>query len=99
MSGPPDPVSVEQPAGSQPAATSGRQRRRVRLFGGLVMVAAGFLAGLVLLIYPWLQWWDDNLFSAWLPLWNSGYLRGAVAGLGAVNLALSLSSMMRIRRR
>lgn len=62
------------------------------------MAAAGFLAGLVLLVYPWLEWWDENLFSAWLPLWSSGYLRGAIAGLGAVDLVLSFTSMVRLRR-
>jgi len=65
----------------------------------VVGVGGAFTASLVLLVYPWLQWWDDNYFSRLIPVWSSGYLRGAVTGLGVVNLVLSLGSMVRIRRR
>lgn len=99
MSDSPDPVSLEQTAVPPPAATHAKRRLRLHAFGALMLLAAGFLAGLVLLVYPWLEWWDDNLFSTWLPVWSSGYFRGAIAGLGAVDLALSLSSMVRVRRR
>ena len=46
--------------------------------------------GLFLLIFPWTEYWDGNYFSSLLPqlrdYWNNMYVRGAVSGLGVVNL-------------
>lgn len=99
MSAPPNPASLEPVLTSAPEGMLSRWRRRARTLWTLVVVACGFLAGLILLVYPCLEWWEENLFSAWVPLWGSGYLRGAISGLGVVSLVLSLSSMVRIRRR
>lgn len=93
MSGASDP--------DQLAAASARTARsspaRVALTS--MSFAAPFLASLVLLIYPWMERWERNGLSAWVPAWSSGYLRGAVSGLGGVTLCLSLSSLVRVRRR
>jgi len=64
-----------------------------------LFIALAFLSSLVLLVYPWLEWWDDNRFASWFSIWNSGYLRGGLSGLGAVTLAISVASMSRIGRR
>ena len=57
--------------------------------------------GLYLLIVPWTESWDGNYFSG-LPqmkiYWDNLYVRGAVSGLGAVNLLISLSEIFRLRR-
>ncbi|MGC8794437.1 MAG: hypothetical protein ACP5U2_13715 [Bryobacteraceae bacterium] len=93
MSQPPDPVPVETPA---------RVPRFVsvtRLLAGLARSAVPFVASLVLLLYPWMERWERNRFATWLPVWSSGYLRGAVSGLGAVSLSLSLGSLVRLRRK
>ncbi len=96
MTAPPDPPSLASP----PAALTPRPAYRLaRTLASLSLLSAGFLSGLVLLVYPCLDAWGDNFFSSLLPLWNSGFLRGAFAGLGAVTLALTLSSLVRIRRR
>ncbi|MGH9720590.1 MAG: hypothetical protein ACRD8O_10285, partial [Bryobacteraceae bacterium] len=47
--------------------------------------------GVVLLILPWSEWWDNNYFSAagrWHDFWDNAYLRGAVSGLGVVNISI-----------
>jgi hypothetical protein len=58
--------------------------------------------GMYLLIVPWTESWDGNYFSALLPhmksYWDNLYVRGAVSGLGAVNLYISLSEIFRLRR-
>ena len=56
----------------------------------LVVAAFFFEAGLVLLILPWSGFWDRNLFLQWsqtlFEVTRSAYVRGAVSGLGFVNL-------------
>jgi hypothetical protein len=46
--------------------------------------------GLLLLVLPWSTFWEQNYFAAaspWLgALLANNYLRGAVSGLGVVNL-------------
>ena len=56
--------------------------------------------GLYLLIVPWTEFWDGNYFSGLLPraYWDNLYVRGAVSGLGAVNLYISLFEIFRLRR-
>ena len=58
--------------------------------------------GLYLLIAPWTDSWDGNYFSGIVPqlseYWGNFYLRGAVSGLGVVNLYISLVEIFRLRR-
>jgi hypothetical protein len=58
--------------------------------------------GVVLLVFPWSEYWDNNFFSNWIPslrdLWDNPYLRGAVSGLGIVNFYISFSELFRLRR-
>lgn len=58
--------------------------------------------GIFLMVFPWTPWWDGNYFSAVLPrlhqYWDNMYLRGAVSGLGVVNLYISLIEALRLRR-
>jgi hypothetical protein len=56
----------------------------------LVVAAFFFEAGLVLLILPWSGFWDRNLLFEWsqtlFELTRNAYIRGAVSGLGFLNL-------------
>ena len=58
--------------------------------------------GLFLLIFPWTESWDNNYFSGLMPqmksFWDNLYVRGAVSGLGVVNLYISLVEIYRLRR-
>jgi hypothetical protein len=58
--------------------------------------------GFFLTVFPWTEYWDNNFFSSWLPqwhqYWDNMYVRGAVSGLGVVNLYISLVEMFRLRR-
>lgn len=57
--------------------------------------------GCFLLVFPWVgEVWDNNFFSSMLrsAYWNSGYFRGAVSGLGAINLYIAFVEILRLRR-
>ncbi len=58
--------------------------------------------GFVLLLLPWTDLWDANYFSsltpAWNPLWLSAYVRGAVSGIGLVNMWIGVAEAWRMWR-
>ena len=68
----------------------------------VVFIAFCLEVGLYLLMVPWTESWDGNYFSGLLPqmkpYWDNLYVRGAVSGLGAVNLYISVVEIFRLRR-
>jgi hypothetical protein len=60
----------------------------------LLLTAFFFESGLVLLIVPWSIYWEQNYFVQTLPavqeFINNDFVRGAVSGLGLVNLVAGL---------
>jgi hypothetical protein len=92
---------------SQPAATSDpprpakanrftRWHHRILAF---CFVIFAFELGLFLLVFPWLRSWDLN----WVPVhspkfaavWMSRYFRGALSGLGLLNIYIALVEFIR----
>ena len=66
-----------------------------------LLLAAFFLeVGFVLLVVPWSSYWDRNFFSqAWPPLHavlTSNYVRGAISGLGIVNVLAAVGEIAEI---
>lgn len=59
----------------------------------LLSISSSFLVGLVLVFAPWTPLWDSNgllqLWPAARGLLLSAFTRGAVTGLGLVNLVLA----------
>lgn len=59
-----------------------------------------FLLGVLLLLVPWLGYWDHNFFldkyPALIPILLHPSVRGAVTGLGALDILLA-GSMLRGR--
>ncbi len=70
--------------------------------GALIYVFLCFELGVFLLLFPWLDLWQQNLFSnlspAWYEVWISPYFRGAISGLGLLDLCISFSELFRLRR-
>jgi hypothetical protein len=68
----------------------------------VVFIAFCVELGLSLLIYPWTEYWSKNYFSIAIPAlsdyWDNVYLRGAISGLGVVNLYISFIEIFRLRR-
>ena len=69
-----------------------------RLLGFLLVIFALEL-GLFLVVFPWLKSWDLNSMRFRSPalakLWMTGYFRGAISGLGALNLYVALAELIR----
>lgn len=74
---------------------------------GVVWVIFCFEIGVFLLVFPWLDFWEHNLFSNlgygelsqyWEAIWDSHWFRGAVSGLGVVNLLISFIEVFQLRR-
>ncbi|MGE0591447.1 MAG: hypothetical protein AB7G23_05760 [Vicinamibacterales bacterium] len=64
-----------------------------------VLLAALFLEfGAVLVVAPWSAFWDRNYFGEALPLLDAlvtnNFVRGAVSGLGLVNLSVGLVELL-----
>jgi hypothetical protein len=57
--------------------------------------------GIVLVLFPWSSMWDRNYFFTlaprWAALFASSYVRGAVSGIGLVNVAIAVSEAWRLR--
>ena len=68
---------------------------------GMLLVILCFQVGIFLLAFPWSPYWNNNYFSwlspAWRELWINPYFRGAVSGLGMVNLCLSVIEVFRLQ--
>ena len=64
----------------------------------LLLVALFFEVGIVLTVVPWSVYWDRNYFAETMPLLHvlitNNFVRGAVSGLGLVNLATALGDLL-----
>jgi hypothetical protein len=64
----------------------------------LLLVALSLEVGLVLLFVPWSRYWEQNYFAEALPVLRpvvmNHYVRGAVSGLGIVNLVVGIGDLV-----
>lgn len=69
----------------------------------LLVIALLIELGLLLIVIPWSAYWDRNYFAQLSPVVNAvvtnNYIRGAVTGLGAVNLFAALADLAALVRR
>ena len=60
----------------------------------LLLVTFFLEVGFVLVLVPWSAYWDRNYFAQALPqvhaVLNHKFIRGAISGLGIVNLVVGL---------
>ncbi len=58
--------------------------------------------GLFLIIFPWVEVWEKNFFARLSPALTAVlmnyFFRGAISGLGIVNLWLSLAEILRLSK-
>jgi hypothetical protein len=66
----------------------------------LLIVAFFFEFGFALLIVPWSAFWDRNYFAEMVPALHAvitnNFVRGAVSGLGVINLLSGLGELISI---
>ena len=89
---PPAPVADGSPV----------RRTWVQKLGTLLFVLVSFEVGAFLLLFPWMDYWDHNSIAALAPwmrdVWDSAYFRGALSGLGLVNIYIALAEIFHLRR-
>lgn len=75
----------------------------------IIYIVVSLEIGLLLVIIPWYsQFWEENYFlylmtekfnAGWLPpLVTSGWMRGAVTGLGLLNIVIGIREIAIFRR-
>jgi len=94
------PISEEVPFPSP--VNPARRGRALQITMALLVVIVCLELGLFLLVFPWTDYWTSNYFAAFIPqyfwIWDSAYFKGAISGLGVVNLCICGSEMIRLRR-
>ncbi|MBI2189305.1 MAG: hypothetical protein HYU37_19580 [Acidobacteria bacterium] len=64
----------------------------------LVYIVFFLEAGFVLIVIPWLAFWDRNYFAQLLPTLHAvitnNFVRGAVSGLGVINIVVGLRELL-----
>jgi len=96
-------MSTETPhATAEPAArseNSGRLQHWHRRVLGFSLVIFALELGLFLFILPWRPEWNSNWLPAhsreWSWLWLSRYFRGAVSGLGLLNIYIAFAELIK----
>jgi hypothetical protein len=63
----------------------------------LLLIVFYIEVGLVLTVVPWSVYWERNYFADLVPLLHAittnNFVRGAISGLGVVNLVAALSEL------
>jgi hypothetical protein len=93
------PTGTEEPV---PVPVEPPRYRWYHKLSAVLLVTFCLEIGLFLLIFPWTEYWDNNYFATLLPewrqFWTNTYFRGAISGLGVVNLYISFLEIFRLRR-
>ncbi len=69
----------------------------------IIYILYCFEVGIFLLIFPWMEVWSENAILSYFPvliqeLLLSNYARGAISGLGLVNLFLGIREVANSQR-
>jgi hypothetical protein len=66
----------------------------------LLLVAYFLEAGILLVVVPWSGFWERNYFAQAVPVLGAitanFFVRGAVSGLGLINVAAGLSGLFSV---
>jgi len=101
MPGRPSPENDAAPAAA-PVSVPPPVYRWYQKLSTVLLVTFCLEIGLFLLVFPWTDYWETNYFSqivpAWHAFWYNSYFRGAVSGLGVLNLYIAVVEIFRLRR-
>jgi len=100
MSLTPEPAATPPPIPA--TAHNPRSSRTPRLLR-LCFAIFTFEIGLFLVVFPWVDIWSLNYFSSLFPalenVWGDPYFRGAITGLGLVNIYVACLEVVRVFRK
>jgi hypothetical protein len=105
----PNLFSHEPPAGTQQEAAKAPAPRPplpqlpwMSLIEIWVSIVVQLYLGLLIFALPWLHFWTENSLFTYSPVLlafgSSGFVRGAVSGLGLLNVYLACAEAIRARR-
>ena len=102
----PDAVPGETPPPSSPDLVTAEatlpppEYRWYHKAGGVLLVTFLVEIGFILVIFPWTDGWDKfaSFATRLRPYCDNLYVRGAISGIGIVNLYISLTETIRLRR-
>jgi len=84
-------LAVSSPESAKPPRQSPRWLQRLDLF---VRVIVRLYLGLVIVVLPWMHFWDENRLLALIPhlapIALNGIARGVVSGLGLLNIWIAI---------
>lgn len=93
------PAGVDAPA---PMVLESVEYRWYHKMSAVLFITFCLEVGLFLAVFPWTDYWGSNYFASLLPqihqYWDNLYLRGAISGLGVIDLYISLVEVFRLRR-
>lgn len=96
------PIEPPTPAATEPARPEAPPSYHwYQKLSAILLILFCLELGCFLLVFPWLgKPWENNFFASLLRhgYWDNGYFRGAVSGLGAINLYISFVEILRLRR-
>ncbi|MBZ5583510.1 MAG: hypothetical protein LAQ30_15140 [Acidobacteriia bacterium] len=94
------PPPVASPSAAEAAQVPAPGCRWYHRMSAVLFTTFCLEIGFFLLIFPWTSYAND--FAAfrpeWRPYWDNTYIRGAISGLGAVNLYIACLEVFRLRR-
>jgi hypothetical protein len=93
---------VEEPDREPESAQVHVRHTWVHKLGIFLFIIVCFEVGAFLTVFPWTPQWDNNWVANLFPwlrvLWTNSYFRGALSGLGLLNIYISLMEVSRLRR-
>jgi hypothetical protein len=96
------PSSSSPPMGS-PAPGTVRKRSRMAWVWRILYIVYSLEVGCFLLILPWWNIWDNNYFvyvyPQIRPVVSNPFLKGAVLGLGVVNIVIGIQELVLLWKR
>jgi hypothetical protein len=90
------------PAGDAASAAPDSLRGWSRKFAALLYIIFCLELGAFLVAFPWSPWWHSSFIAGlapgWYDVWISPYLRGAVSGIGVLDIGIAFVEVFRLRR-
>jgi threonine/homoserine efflux transporter RhtA len=96
-------LPLDRPGASTAPSRQAQPAEQGGWLSELAIAAVCTVVGTLLAMLPWIPIWEQNTLSGtsrtWYAIWMSPYFRGAVSGVGILNLYLSFLELLALVRR
>jgi hypothetical protein len=91
-----------QPQDMNPEGLGKSYLRTLEWISNILYILSSLYLGVALLLLPWMWAWDNNyllyIYPQIRPIVANPFFKGAVLGLGIVNISISIHEFAKIRR-